>query len=262
MKIINLLILVMLFSSCGKLNDLYNQLKKAETYINNLNGSIGIDGKLSFDSLTIDFQQITVGTIVNKKIHINNSYIDNLTIPVDSNLIISPLSISSNTCTNVKINDSCDIILTLDTSNLQTGLINQIINIYGIDIKIIGNILSNPNVLLPSTTTAQSIIINPINETIEYGNLRKNVRYVSNFYLTNISKMDFPVMIKMNEDIEGITVNSCVNNEIIAGKTCQIQLLIDTNQLSYGQYEIELIINEISKKIKFNVAAFRRIIIK
>lgn len=268
-----LLIIIVLLTSCGKINQLYDQVNSQISKLNDLSGNISLDGLLGFDALSFDFGQVSIGSSAVKKIHIDNLFLDNLSLNVDSTQIKYPIVLDSNSCINVKYQESCDIVLRLDGVKGIPQSVNQSIKINGISLSITGSLVvqpgtngspgeitADPKLPIPSANTIsneikEQISLNPVDSFIKYGRLVSGLKYKANIYLTNISGQDILVDKILTQPMTGFSLSGC-DMTIFNGYTCAITVWIDTTKMNLGTYSIPVLINKKGKTIQFEVKSF------
>jgi hypothetical protein len=263
--------------SCGKIDELYNKLSVQVDKINNLTGKISIDGLLTFNTYTLNFGTIDLGSTPIKTIHIDNEYLSNLTLALDSSMMTAPISLISNTCINVLYKQSCDIVVQIEATKTGNIDINQSIKINGISLNIIGQILTPvqgsipvtndpvPPVVSPQDPPIDNVIINnpvpeipvmailPSNSIFEYGKLLDYFKYKAIFKVTNKSiKVELPVVKAILPETIGVEIQGC-NINLLPNESCNIEVLIDPSYMSLGQYSLEISINDVVKTINFEL---------
>lgn len=266
-----LIIIIVLLTSCGKINQLYDQVNSHIAKLNDLYGNISLDGLLGFDSLSFDFGQVSIGSSAIKKIHIDNLFVDNLNLSIDSSKIQYPIILDSNSCINVKYQGSCDIILRLDGTKGIPQSINQSIKINGISLSVTGRLvvsqdqavsptsinpkLPEPIVNIIPNEQQEQLLLNPSDSIIQYGRLVSGLKYKANIYVTNISGNDILVDKLFPQPINGFSASGC-DMTIFNGYTCAVTVWLDTTKMKLGAYSVPLLINNKSKLIQFEVKSF------
>jgi hypothetical protein len=192
---------------------------------------------------------------------------------LDSIGIKAPVYIDSNNCTNVKYQQSCDIVVRLDGAGSPI-IINQVLKINGISLSVIGSIVAHPGApvanqpavdpqpptnigapilpRLPVVPKLPQVLLNPVDHDLQYGKLLTSYRYKALVYVTNTNGEDLVVNPSLDQDINGLYVTGC-DFGLKAGETCAVTIWIEANFMDLGDYSVGLAIVDQTKVIHFSV---------